>query len=79
MVYEKYTKQSRLMEINYFRWFSCVYLVVMFFLFPLFVFGVSLGGAVAMYIVFIPLLILALLIIALNLLQKYKPEWLPGI
>jgi len=60
-----------------YRWFSLVYLIFMFFLMPLFVFGVSLGGAVAMYIVFVPLSFLFAIVIVINLLQNQKPSYLP--
>lgn len=62
-----------------YRWFSIVYLLFMFLVMPLFVFGVSLGGAVAMYIVFIPIGIILVFAIAVNVLQKQRPKMLPDI
>ena len=62
-----------------YRWFSIAYLLLMFFIFPAFIFGLSIAGPIAMYVVLIPVLIIILLVIFINLLQKYKPNVLPTI
>ena len=62
-----------------YRWFSIAYLLMMFFMFPAIVFGLSLAGPVVMYVVLIPLAALALASIFTNLLQKHKPNILPKI
>jgi sodium-dependent phosphate cotransporter len=62
-----------------YRWFSIAYLLLMFFIFPAIIFGLSLAGTVAMYVVLIPITALVLVIILMNLLQKHKPAILPSI
>eukprot|EP00090_Calanus_glacialis_P001344 TRINITY_DN10955_c0_g1_i3.p1 TRINITY_DN10955_c0_g1~~TRINITY_DN10955_c0_g1_i3.p1 ORF type:complete len:539 (-),score=124.86 TRINITY_DN10955_c0_g1_i3:137-1753(-) len=62
-----------------YRWFSVAYLLLMFFIFPAIIFALSLAGPVAMYIILIPIAALVLVIIFINLLQKYKPSILPTI
>eukprot|EP00088_Acartia_fossae_P032832 TRINITY_DN3357_c0_g1_i10.p1 TRINITY_DN3357_c0_g1~~TRINITY_DN3357_c0_g1_i10.p1 ORF type:complete len:534 (+),score=66.21 TRINITY_DN3357_c0_g1_i10:73-1674(+) len=61
-----------------FRWFSLVYLVCMFLVFPLIIFGLSLGGPILMYVVLIPVAATILLCVLVVLVQKKKPEILPG-
>ena len=39
-----------------YRWFAIFYLLFMFFLLPLYTFGLSLIGPVAIYVAFLPLL-----------------------
>ena len=60
------------------RWFALVYLFAMFGLIPLFVFGLSMIGPLAMYIVLLPLAILLASVVCINLLQKHAKKWLPG-
>lgn len=59
------------------RWFAVVYIVLCFFLLPLFVFSLSLAGCSVLVGVGAPLLIMLLLILLINILQKRKPVFLP--
>ncbi|XP_059085328.1 sodium-dependent phosphate transport protein 2A-like isoform X2 [Tigriopus californicus] len=60
-----------------YRWFALFYLAFMFFLFPLYIFGLSLIGPFAIYIGFLPLLILSILIGLINVAQSKRPSILP--
>ena len=62
-----------------YRWFAIFYLIVMFFLFPLFIFGLSLLGGIAFFAIFIPIFTVCLIIALINILQAKKPHWLPKI
>jgi len=62
-----------------YRWFALVYLFAMFGLIPLFVFGLSMIGPLAMYIVLLPLAILLASVVCINLLQKHAKKWLPVV
>ena len=62
-----------------YRWFTILYLVFMFFLLPLYTFGLSLIGPIAIYIAFLPLLAILVVVVLINVLQQKKPEWLPEI
>ena len=62
-----------------YRWVSVAYLLSMFFILPAIIFGLSLAGPVAMYIVLIPVVALLIIIILINLLQKYKQSILPVV
>ena len=71
---------QRLGEItSRYRWVSVAYLLLMFFIFPAIIFGLSLAGPVAMYVVLLPVVALVLVIIFINILQKYKQTILPTI
>ena len=59
------------------RWFAIFYLIFMFFLFPLYIFGLSLIAPVAIYIGFLPLFVIFLLVIGINVVQAKKPGMLP--
>ncbi|XP_045603191.2 sodium-dependent phosphate transport protein 2B isoform X2 [Procambarus clarkii] len=61
-----------------YRWFAVLYLIMMFFLVPGFVFLLSLGGSLAMYIVGLPLAIILVLAVIINILQSKKPSILPS-
>ncbi|RXG70595.1 Sodium-dependent phosphate transport protein 2B [Armadillidium vulgare] len=61
-----------------YRWFSVVYMVFAFIILPIFVFCVSLGGPIAMYVVFIPLLFFIISIVSINTGQKKCPKYLPA-
>ncbi|KAM9314824.1 solute carrier family 34 member 2a [Pholidichthys leucotaenia] len=63
---------------NY-RWFAAVYIICCFFLLPLFVFGLSVAGWQVLVGVGAPLLIMLIIIIVINTLQKRKPGWLPAV
>ena len=60
-----------------YRWFAVVYLVLMFFVLPLSVFGLSLAGWEALAGVGIPFIAICLIIGLINLLQSKRPQWLP--
>jgi len=60
-----------------YRWFALMYLFLMFFLFPGFVFGLSLGGQALLLGLGIPLLLLFIAIVVINNLQDKKPNILP--
>ena len=62
-----------------YRWFAILYLVFMFFLLPLYTFGLSLIGPIAIYIAFLPLLAVLAVVVLINVLQQKKPQWLPEI
>ncbi|KAF0305066.1 Sodium-dependent phosphate transport protein 2B [Amphibalanus amphitrite] len=60
-----------------YRWFAVAYLLGMFLLLPLVVFGLSLAGAVVLYVVLALVAVLALAVGLLNLLQQRAPRLLP--
>jgi len=62
-----------------YRWFSVAYLILMFFLFPAIIFGLTLAGPIALGVVLIPIVVLVILIIIINVVQSYKPSILPKI
>ncbi|ESO89815.1 hypothetical protein LOTGIDRAFT_192771, partial [Lottia gigantea] len=61
-----------------YRWFAFVYLILAFLLFPVFVFGLSLGGWQVLVGVGTPLLLLIIFVIIVNILQAKKPSILPS-
>lgn len=61
-----------------YRWFAVVYIILCFFLLPLFVFSLSLAGCPVLLGVGAPLVIMLLTILLVNLLQKKKPACLPS-
>ncbi|XP_069947694.1 sodium-dependent phosphate transport protein 2B [Cherax quadricarinatus] len=61
-----------------YRWFAILYLILMFFLLPGFVFLLSLGGSLALYIVGLPIVIILFLVVIINILQRKKPSFLPA-
>jgi sodium-dependent phosphate cotransporter len=60
-----------------YRWFSVLYLIMMFFLLPLFVFGLSLASIYALAGVGLPLLVVLILVVIINIIQRKKPSLLP--
>ena len=60
-----------------YRWFALVYLFGMFLIIPGIIFLLSLAGAIAIYIVFIPFAILVLTVVILTQLQNRWPHLLP--
>ncbi|XP_022084735.1 sodium-dependent phosphate transport protein 2B-like [Acanthaster planci] len=60
-----------------YRWFAIFYLVVMFFLVPLVVFGLSLITVWLLLAVGLPVLLLGIFVIVVNVLQRKKPDVLP--
>ncbi|TMS23939.1 Sodium-dependent phosphate transport protein 2B [Larimichthys crocea] len=62
-----------------YRWFAIVYIVCCFFVLPLSVFSLSLAGWKVLVGVGVPLLSMLLIIIVINMLQKWKPGCLPAV
>lgn len=60
-----------------YRWFSVLYLICMFLLFPAAVFGLSMAGIVVFMVVLIPTFVILLLVVAVNVLQRKAPRVLP--
>merc|ERR1719219_1991031 len=60
-----------------YRWFSLLYLLLMFFLFPAVIFALSMAGTVAFFTVLIPVALAVLLVLTLSMIQKRKPNILP--
>ncbi|CAH1269340.1 SLC34A2 [Branchiostoma lanceolatum] len=60
-----------------YRWFAIVYLILMFFLWPALVFGLSVAGWETLVGVGVPLLVFALVVVVINVLQTKRPNWLP--
>ncbi|CAF2966708.1 unnamed protein product [Rotaria sp. Silwood2] len=60
-----------------YRWFAVLYIVCSFFLIPLIVFGLSLAGWYVFGGVLGPIVLVIILIILINILQRYKPKLLP--
>jgi len=62
-----------------YKWFAIAYLFFMFFLMPLFFFGMSLAGVAAFTVVTTLVLLPLLFILIVNVLQKRKPDVLPEV
>ncbi|XP_036275052.1 sodium-dependent phosphate transport protein 2B [Pipistrellus kuhlii] len=62
-----------------YRWFAVFYLVILFFLFPLAVFGLSLAGWPVLVGVGVPIVLVILLVLVLKLLQASCPRILPKV
>lgn len=60
-----------------YRWFAVFYLVILFFLTPLMVFGLSLAGWPVLVGVGVPIVLVILLVVVLRLLQSRCPHVLP--
>ena len=60
-----------------YRWFAIMYILIMFFLAPLTVFGLSIPGWYVLAIVGIPFILVLVTIAIINILQSHKPQWLP--
>lgn len=61
-----------------YRWFAVFYIIFCFFVIPLVVFGLSLAGWQVLVGVLVPIVAVLLFAIAVNVLQKHKPQWLPS-
>ncbi|XP_066293032.1 sodium-dependent phosphate transport protein 2B-like [Branchiostoma lanceolatum] len=61
-----------------YRWFAVMYLVLMFFVFPAFVFGLSAAGWQYLAAVGGPLALLVVVIVVVNVLQHKHPNVLPA-
>ena len=60
-----------------YRWFAIFYLIMMFFVLPLIVFGLSLLSIWALAAVGIPAALLFIFVIVVNILQRKRPQSLP--
>jgi len=60
-----------------YRWFSLAYLLFMFFVFPALIFGLSLAGPVAMYVVLVPVAVILIFITVTSIIQRKFPQILP--
>jgi len=63
---------------NY-RWFAIFYLIILYLLFPLTVFGLSVAGQWVLLGVGIPVIIFFATVIVINILQSKRPNWLPSV
>ncbi|XP_068448049.1 LOW QUALITY PROTEIN: solute carrier family 34 member 2a [Clinocottus analis] len=61
-----------------YRWFAAVYIITFFLVLPLFIFSLSLAGWQVLVGVGAPLVILLVVILVINALQKRKPGCLPA-
>jgi len=71
-------KQLGNITANY-RWFAVFYLIILYLLFPLAIFGLSIASPWALLGVAIPVILLVLFIIVVNVLQSKRPLWLPVV
>ncbi|XP_041840253.1 solute carrier family 34 member 2a [Melanotaenia boesemani] len=62
-----------------YRWFAAVYIIFCFFVLPLFVFSLSLAGWQVLVGVGVPLVVMLIIILIINVLQKRKPGCLPAV
>lgn len=60
-----------------YRWFALFYLIVVFFIIPAVLFGLSAAGWYVLLAIAGPVFIVAVVIIAINVLQCKRPHWLP--
>lgn len=60
-----------------YRWFSVVYLLAMFLIFPFFVFSLSLLGTAIMLSVMLPIILTLVFVFIINLLQTHRRACLP--
>lgn len=64
-------------ETSKYRWFAIVYLIVMFFVFPASVFGLSLAGWYVVMAVFLPIALVVIIIAIIKTIQHKRPSLLP--
>lgn len=62
-----------------YRWFSIAYLILMFFVTPAVVLGLSLAGPIALAVVLVPTGLVVLFVLIISILQKRRMNWLPEI
>ena len=62
---------------NY-RWFAVFYMIMSFGVIPFFIFSISLGGPLVMYIVMIPIAIIIATVVVINFMQQRFPKYLPS-
>jgi len=60
-----------------YRWFSIAYIIMVFFLIPAMVFGLSLAGTYVFIGIAVPIALLIIFIIVVNILQSKRPGVLP--
>jgi solute carrier family 34 (sodium-dependent phosphate cotransporter) len=60
-----------------YRWFAVVYLILLYLLFPLAIFGLSVASIWALVGVGIPVIIIAIFVVIVNIIQSKRPNWLP--
>ena len=61
-----------------YRWFAVAYVLFFFLLFPLTILGLSLAGVWVLVGVGVPILVLIIVVVVINVLQYYRPNWLPS-
>ncbi|KAK3595937.1 hypothetical protein CHS0354_032446 [Potamilus streckersoni] len=64
-------------ETSKYRWFSIVYLFLMFFIFPGVVFALSEVSWIALVAVFVPILVIVVIVTVIKFIQAKKPGILP--
>ncbi|XP_059177047.1 sodium-dependent phosphate transport protein 2B-like [Physella acuta] len=64
--------------VHTYRWFAVVYIILVFLLLPLAIFGLSLAGWEVLVGVGVPVVLLVIFIIVVNILQKKAPKFLPA-
>lgn len=62
-----------------FRWFAIFYLLIMFFVLPAAVFGLSMLGIIPFIVIFGIFLLITAVIIIINILQGHRPSLLPPV
>lgn len=60
-----------------YRWFAVFYLLMLYLLLPLAIFGLSLAGLWVMLGVLIAVIVLIVVVVIVNVLQSKRPQWLP--
>ncbi|CAH1773675.1 unnamed protein product [Owenia fusiformis] len=60
-----------------FRWFAIFYVIVMFFITPGAIFGLSMAGLLPLSIVLGTVFFVVAVVLFVNLIQDKKPKWLP--
>lgn len=62
-----------------YRWFAVLYLFFCFLVLPLSVFGLSMAGWQVLVGVAVPLVVLLLIVIIINVMQRRWPNYLPKV
>ena len=62
-----------------YRWFSIAYLILMFFILPAVVLGLSVAGTVTLIVILAPVAIIVTLVVIISILQRKKPSFLPVV
>jgi len=61
-----------------YRWFAVFYMIMSFGVIPMVIFVLSLGGPMVMYCTLIPVAIILTFVIAVNVMQRKCPKYLPA-